>query len=215
MTCHQDYFTFFYMCSFKFNSYYIVRVVGWCVYSLIYCFFKRTTSISCHSWLKCCLVSVHVLYMHESLEPTSRKRKNKQKKHSSIFIFRGWMLIREGRKRGSEKRHQKWGKRRESEERGKERNERGGARLVWGGGGWVGSSAIRESGRKKCSVMRVLPLSEPEREKGRNHTNLSLDGGEGTGRRGVLAPLLLLYKKPSLRIRHHKLTTHTHTHTQI
>lgn len=84
--------------------------------------------------------------------------------------------------------------------------------MVWG----VGSSVVRESGRKKCSVMRVLPLSEPERERRDVTTPTShLMGERGWGGGGVLAPLLLLYKKPSLRIRHHKLTTHTHTHAQI
>lgn len=50
------------------------------------------------------------------------------------------MLIREGRQQGSEKWHQKWGERRESEERGKGRNERGGAR-------WSGGSVPRWFGR--------------------------------------------------------------------
>lgn len=62
------------------------------------------------------------------------------------------------------------------------RDERGGERD--GQGGCVGSSVVQESGRKKCNVMRVLPLSESERERrGRNHTNLSLDGGAERGER--------------------------------
>lgn len=71
--------------------------------------------------------------------------------------------MRERRKQGSEKRHQKWGKggraRREGK-RGMKEGEQDGQ------GGCVGSSVVQESGRKKCNVMRVLPLSEPEREKG-------------------------------------------------
>lgn len=214
MTCHQDYFTFFYMCGFKFNSYYTVRVVGWCVYSLIYCFFKRTTSISCHSWLKCCLVSVHVLYMHESLEPTSRKRKNKQKKHSSIFIFRGWMLIREGRKRGSEKRHQKWGKRRESEERGKERNERGGARLVWGGGV---ESVPRRFGRvvERNAVWWESFLWVSRRERRDVTTPTShLMGERGRGGGGCWLRCYCCIKSQAWESGTTN-SPHTHTHTQI
>lgn len=116
------------------------------------------------------VVSAHILYMHESLEPTSRKRKRKKKKmsfHSSIFIFRGWMLIRERRKqRGVRNGIKSGGKKgRESEGERKKRGMKEGDRDGQGGL-WLVPRCVRRSARKKCSVMRVLPLSEPEREEG-------------------------------------------------
>lgn len=57
------------------------------------------------------MLSCVCTYMHESLEPTSRKKKKKRLAfHSSIFIFRDWMLMRERRKQRSEKQHPKRGK---------------------------------------------------------------------------------------------------------
>lgn len=53
---------------------------------------------------------------------------------------------------------------RESKEKKKKRGMKEGERD--GQGGCVGSSVVQESDRKECNVMRVLPLSELEREKG-------------------------------------------------
>lgn len=66
--------------------------------------------------------------------------------------------VRNGIKSGGGKGWESEGERKKRGMKEGERDGQGGLLLVprW----------VRRSGRKKCSVMRVLPLSEPEREEG-------------------------------------------------
>ena len=73
--------------------------------------------------------------------PPGKEKEKKMSFHSSIFIFRGWMLIRERRKqRGVRNGIKSGGGKRVGERRREEeeRDERGGAR--WSGGVVAGSS---------------------------------------------------------------------------
>lgn len=93
-------------------------------------------------------------YMHASLETTSRKRKKKKKRlsfHSSIFIFRGCMLMRDDKVREWEmaSRKKKWKRSEEGREseggmKEGEQDGQGGVCLLRGGSGEWSKETLRD-----------------------------------------------------------------------